>query len=234
MNSAKLIVLRPGTIWLHFTPLKNFLTEMTPVWNFTESDNWINVLNFASRILAISVVNYTCRPCMGSTKKIVENIPVEISMGGRNTDFHTRGCSLPILPSFQWTILSLAILETFAQFVTSYPWASLPFFFTSLTFWLFEHFCSCCCNENPCYFCAFCEICGLLEGLFTFRLWYSCYICSRCFILSNEKFSFAIFAKSVDFWEAFFTSVLNKYELFQNLLFLILIRYLLKRFSFCK
>ena len=103
--SAKLIVLRPGTIWLHFILLKNFLTEMTPVWNFTESDNWINVLNFASRILAISVVNYTCRPCMGSTKKIVENIPVEISMGGRNTDFHTRGCSLPILPSFQWTIL---------------------------------------------------------------------------------------------------------------------------------
>ena len=109
--------------------------------------------------------------------------------------------------------------------MTSYPWASLPFFFTSLTIWLFEHFCSCCCNGNPCYFCAFCEICGLLEGLFTFRLWYSCYICSRCFILSNEKFSFAIFAKSVDFWGAFFTSVLNKYELFQNLFFLVLIRY---------
>ena len=52
----------------------------------------------------------------------------------------------------------LAILETFAQFVTSYPRASLPFFFTSLTFCLFEHFCSCCCNENPGYFCAFCEI----------------------------------------------------------------------------
>ena len=38
MNSSKLIVLRPGTIWLHFTQLKNFLTEMTPVWNFTESE----------------------------------------------------------------------------------------------------------------------------------------------------------------------------------------------------
>ena len=38
LNSSKLIVLRPGTIWLHFTQLKNFLTEMTPVWNFTESE----------------------------------------------------------------------------------------------------------------------------------------------------------------------------------------------------
>ena len=38
LNSSKLIVLRPGTIWLHFTQLKNFLTDMTPVWNFTQSE----------------------------------------------------------------------------------------------------------------------------------------------------------------------------------------------------
>ena len=205
---------------------------MTPVWNFTESDNWINVLNFASRILAISVVNYTCRPCMGSTKKIVKISQLRYPWGEETLTFIHAGVLCPFCLLFNEQFL--ASFETFAQFVTSYPWASLPFFFTSLTFWLFEHFCSCSCNENPCYFCAFCEICGLLEGLFTFRLWYSCYICSRCSILSNEKFSFAIFAKSVDFWGAFFTSVLNKYKLFQNLLFLVLIRYLLKRFSFCK
>ena len=77
--------------------------------------------------------------------------------------------------SFLFIEQFLAILETSAQFVTSYPWASLPFF-KSVPFCEFEHFCSCCCcNENPCYFCAFCEICGLLEDLFTFRPWYSCY-----------------------------------------------------------
>ena len=38
LNSSKLIVLRPGTIWLHFTQLKNSLTEKTLVWSFTESE----------------------------------------------------------------------------------------------------------------------------------------------------------------------------------------------------
>ena len=38
LNSSKLIEMRPGTIWLHFTQLKNFLTEMTSAWNFTESE----------------------------------------------------------------------------------------------------------------------------------------------------------------------------------------------------
>ena len=33
---------------------------------------------------------------------------------------------------------------------------------------------------------------------------------------------------------AFFTSALNKYEIFLNLLSLVLIRYLLNCFSFCK
>ena len=51
------------------------------------------------------------------------------------------------------------------------------------------------------------------------------------FFLSNAKFSFAIFAKFVDFWRAFFDFVLFRYERLQNLLFLVLIRYLLKCYS---
>ena len=51
------------------------------------------------------------------------------------------------------------------------------------------------------------------------------------FFLSDAKFSFAIFAKFVDFWRAFFDFVLFRYERLQNLLFLVLIRYLLKCYS---
>ena len=123
---------------------------------------------------------------MESTKKWVENIPVEISIGGRNTTLISAGVLGPF--SLLFNEQFLAILETFEQFVTSYPWASLPFFFTSLTIWLFEHFCSCCCNGNPCYFCAFCEICGLLEGLFTFRLLYSSHIVRGVSFLAMKSF----------------------------------------------
>ena len=41
--------------------------------------------------MGIAVVNY--RPYMESTKKLLDKIPVEISMGGINIDSHTRGCS---------------------------------------------------------------------------------------------------------------------------------------------
>ena len=37
----------PGTLPLQFTQLKNFETEITPVWNFAKSDNWIHVLKLA-------------------------------------------------------------------------------------------------------------------------------------------------------------------------------------------
>ena len=128
-----------------------------------------------SRILAIAVVNYTCRPCMESTKKLVENIPVERSIGGRNTDSHTRGCSWPLFPSFQWTILGYswnfwAICDQLSMGFFTFK------FFTSLTFCLFEHLCNCCCNENPCYFCAFCEICGLLGTLYFSSLIFLLYL----------------------------------------------------------
>ena len=43
----------PGTLPLQFTQLKNFETEMTPVWNFAKSDNWINVLKLAHLIFRL-------------------------------------------------------------------------------------------------------------------------------------------------------------------------------------
>ena len=169
---------------------------------------------------------------MESTKKLVENIPVEISIGGRNTDSHTRGCSWPLFPSFQWTILGYswnfwAICDQLSMGFFTFLLYKSDYLLIWTFLWLLLQWKSL-------------LLLRFLRNLRTVRgpLYFSSLIfflyCSACFILSNEKFSFAIFAKSVDFWGAFFNSVLNKYELFQNLLFLVLIRYLLKCSSFCK
>ena len=155
---------------------------MTPVWNFTESDYWINVLKFASLSkvstyqefwqLLLLIIDRAWK----ALKNLWEISQLRYPWVEKTLTLIRAGFLGPF--SLLFNEQFLAILVTFAQFVTSHPWPSLTFFFTSLTFCQFEHFCSCCCsNENPCYFSAFGQICGLLEGLFTFRLWYSCYIC---------------------------------------------------------
>ena len=57
----------------------------------------------------------------------------------------------------------------------SYPWPSLPLFFTNLNFYKLEQFWSLTMlQSNSCYFCEFCEICKLLEGLLqlcSFEVW---------------------------------------------------------------
>ena len=110
-----------------------------------------------------------------------------------------------------------------------YPWPSLSLFFTSLTFANWNNF-GCCryCNENSCYFC---EICGPLEGprslpLFFCKICYSCNIFSLFLSYQCQFFAF-------DFSENLWTFVLYRNERLQNLLFLVLIRYLSKCFSYC-
>ena len=70
---------------------------------------------------------------MESTKTLVENIAVEIYPWGEETLTLIRAAVLGPF-SLLFNEQFLAILETFAQFVTSYPWPSLTFFFTRLTF----------------------------------------------------------------------------------------------------
>ena len=189
MYSAKLIVLSMA---------RHYLTAFHATWKFL---NWndtglklhaVRLLNKCSKICVnIKVSSYQqfwqlLLLIIDRTWKALKNYwtrshaQLSYLLGGGGVGWGTltlirAGVLGPF--SFLFNGQFLAILETSAQFVTSYPWASLPFFFKSLPFYEFENFCSCCCccNENPCYFCAFWEICGLLEGLFTFRLWYSCY-----------------------------------------------------------
>ena len=64
LNSSKLIVLRPGTIWVHFTQL-NFLLK----WHLFEtsrSQNWINVfaiLLYTSLNFCLIYSYYSCDIC---------------------------------------------------------------------------------------------------------------------------------------------------------------------------
>ena len=86
------------------------------------------------------------------------------------------------------------------------------------------------------YFCEFWEIGGPQEVPFylysvaKFVIIFLGYLLELLFFLSNAKFSFAIFAKLVYCWRAFFNFVLLRYERLQNLLFLLLIPCLLKFF----
>ena len=75
-----------------------------------------------------------------------------------------------------------------------------------------------CCNENHVTFANSAKFAGHKRSPFTFILLLDLVFLLflgylwAFFFLSNAKFSFAIFAKFVDFWRAFFDFVLFRYE----------------------
>ena len=74
----------------------------------------------------------------------------------------TRGCFWPL--SCRSAILGYSIM-LLERNLWSYPWPSLPSFFTNLNFYKFEQFWSLSMlQSNSCYFCDFCEVCGLLDS----------------------------------------------------------------------